>query len=151
MDIRALIGQDGFWVVNKKIVKHTGLEEALVLSIAIDKFGYFESRGMCHFDGEYNWIFWTRTQIEDETGLKYKKHSRIFKSLENLGLIHTKVMGSPAKFHLRIDEKAVLQLIQSSCAQTEQPVVPKRNNSIRKRKNRVIITEKKNRVCRQIK
>lgn len=96
--LKRLIGQGGFIMVNKAIMKKVGLEAALLLSILADAetiYGEEFSQTVSqiqHFSCGY---------------LTKRKQSEAIKKLEEAGLIESKLKGVPPIRHFKINTEEI--------------------------------------------
>lgn len=102
-----LLRADGSIIVNKKLAKKIGLEEAAIYSELASQRNFWSMKeelkdefGKKNEKGE--WFFCTIQKLEDHTGLTRKKQDRVIDSLVNLKLIEVKLLGLPAKRHFKI-------------------------------------------------
>lgn len=105
-----LLRADGSIVVNKRLAKKIGLDEAIIYSELASQFNFWSIKGeMKNSGGQKSsngeWFFCTVEKLEEHTTIKKGRQLRIVKSLESLGLIETKIMGLPSKRYFRITEK----------------------------------------------
>ena len=69
--IKELLRDNGFWTLNKKLVKKLGLEEAFLLSVLVE--------GEAVSESENDWFYQTADKIEEMTGLSSYKQNKIIK------------------------------------------------------------------------
>jgi hypothetical protein len=141
--MKHLLSSSAFLIVNKQLAKQVGLKGAVLLADLISKEEYFISNGMT--DG---WFFNTAKNIEEDTCLTSHQQRKAIKSLKDLGIIETKVIGIPAKQHFKIIENKLLSYFNTSCEETAKLVVKKtqtinknnnkNNNNISKRRNEFV-------------
>ena len=141
--MKHLLSSSAFLIVNKQLAKQVGLKGAVMLADLISKEEYFIANGMT--DG---WFFNTAKNIEDDTCLTSHQQRKAIKSLKDLGIIETKVVGIPAKQHFKIIENKLLSYFNTSCEETAKLVVKKtqtinknnnnNNNNISNRKNEFV-------------
>ena len=143
--MKHLLSSSAFLIVNKQLAKQVGLKGAVLLADLISKEEYFIANGMT--DG---WFFNTAKNIEDDTCLTSHQQRKAIKSLKDLGIIETKVVGIPAKQHFKIIENKLLSYFNTSCEETAKLVVKKtqtinknnnnnnNNNNISNRKNEFV-------------
>jgi len=143
--MKHLLSSSAFLIVNKQLAKQVGLKGAVLLADLISKEEYFISNGMA--DG---WFFNTAKNIEADTCLTSHQQRKAIKSLKELGIIETKVVGIPAKQHFKIIENKLLSYFNTSCEETAKLVVKKtqtinkinnknnNNNNISNRRNEFV-------------
>ncbi len=128
--MKHLLSSSAFVVLNKQLARQVGLKEAVLLADLISKEEYFIANGMT--DG---WFFNTAKNIEDDTCLTSHQQRKAIKSLKDLGIIETKVVGIPAKQHFKIIENKLLSYFNTSCEETAKLVV-KKTQTINKNNNK---------------
>ena len=126
--MKHLLSSTAFLVLNKELARRIGLKEAVLLADLISKEEYFIAKGMT--DG---WFFNTAKNIERDTCLTSHQQRKAIKSLKDLEIIETKVVGIPAKQHFKIIENKLLSYFNSSCKESKQQVV-KKTQTINKNK-----------------
>ena len=142
--MKHLLSSSAFLIVNKQLAKQVGLKGAVLLADLISKEEYFIANGMT--DG---WFFNTAKNIEDDTCLTSHQQRKAIKSLKDLGIIETKVVGIPAKQHFKIIENKLLSYFNTSCEESAKLVVKKtqtinknnnnnNNNNISNRRNEFV-------------
>jgi len=128
--MKHLLSSSAFLIVNKQLAKQVGLKGAVLLADLISKEEYFMANGMT--DG---WFFNTAKNIEEDTCLTSHQQRKAIKSLKELGIIETKVIGIPAKQHFKIIENKLLSYFNTSCEETAKLVV-KKTQTINKNNNK---------------
>ena len=128
--MKHLLSSSAFLIVNKKLAKQVGLKGAVLLADLISKEEYFIANGMN--DG---WFFNTAKNIEEDTCLTSHQQRKAIKSLKDLGIIETKVVGIPAKQNFKIMENKLLSYFNTSCEETAKLVV-KKTQTINKNNNK---------------
>ena len=141
--MKHLLSSSAFLIVNKQLAKQVGLKGAVLLADLISKEEYFIANGMT--DG---WFFNTAKNIEEDTCLTSHQQRKAIKSLKELGIIETKVVGIPAKQHFKIIENKLLSYFNTSCEETAKLVVKKtqtinKNNNKNNNNNNISIRELK--------
>jgi len=127
--VKNVLSSNSFWVLNKALVSHLkSLETAAFISVLADKYIYHESRNELVEYKSDQYFYATSSYIEQATFISYKRQRGIIKLLEADGIIKTKRMGVPAKLYFTICQKRLLQIVNSVCAQREEPVMPKGKN-----------------------
>ena len=107
MDILDLLRADGSIVVNKKLARKIGLNEAVILSELISRFKWHQSKG----EDKSDWFYCTKDTLEEQTSLNRYYQDKAINSLKELGLIDKKTTGMPARRYFKIITKKVLELI----------------------------------------
>jgi hypothetical protein len=139
--MKHLLSSSAFIVLNKELARQVGLKEAVLLADLISKEEYFIANGMTN-----GWFFNTAKNIEKDTSLTSHQQRKAIKSLKDLGIIETKVVGIPAKQHFKIIENKLLSYFTTSCEESEQQVVKKtqtinKNNNKNNNNNNISIRE----------
>lgn len=96
--LKRLIGQGGFIMVNKAIMKKVGLEAALLLSILADAETIY---------GEEFSQTVSQIQYFSCGYLTKRKQSEAIKKLEEAGLIESKLKGVPPIRHFKINTEEI--------------------------------------------
>jgi len=135
--MKNLLSSSAFLIVNKQLAKQVGLKGAVLLADLISKEEYFIANGMT--DG---WFFNTAKNIEEDTCLTSHQQRKAIKSLKDLGIIETKVVGIPAKQHFKIIENKLLSYFNTSCKESAKLVIKKtqtinNNNNNNNNKNNI--------------
>lgn len=113
MDILDLLRADGSIVVNKKLARKIGLDQAIIYSELVSMYKFYKAQNKL-IDGE--WFYCTIESLEANTTLKKDKQNRAINELVKLGLIETKRMGLPARRYFRITN-GILDLIEIKFSQ----------------------------------
>lgn len=102
---------DGFLVINKKLLKVFGLQEAVFLSNLIDKLKYFAKVNKLQKDGGF---FLTFKQQENQIGLSEHQLRKCKKSLIDKKIIKTYKKGIPSKEFYILDIQQLIDIIEES-------------------------------------
>lgn len=108
MGILKLLASDGFLSVNKHIARIVGLDAAVLLAELASTYNYFEDREQLTEDGMF---YETVERIEENTTLTKYQQSKAVSALVDRGILETKKIGIPAKRYFRINELAVIALL----------------------------------------
>jgi hypothetical protein len=103
ININTIIGFGSFWIVNKKIAKELGIEEALFLSDLISRREYFKKKHSL----KEGWFYNTMAATEEITNLSPHKQRRFIKDMINRKFIETKMMGLPQKQYFKINDENI--------------------------------------------
>ena len=106
--MKELLSSSAFLVLNKKLARHIGLKESILLADLISKEEYFIEKGMT--DG---WFFNTEANIEKDTTLTPYQQRKTIKKLKEFNIIETKRIGVPAKQHFKINEEQVVKFFNN--------------------------------------
>lgn len=117
--LRDFFGNNGYWAVNKSLVRYLDDTNAHIASIffseLLDQSDYFEMKGeLKNVDGEDGFFFMTMDKIEKRVFIKPKMQASLIKLLEKKGLIRSIVVGLPAKKHFKIEDDAFAILMKFS-------------------------------------
>lgn len=143
MSVLKFLAADGFLTVNKHLAKIVGLDAAVLMAELASTYNYYESTDQLTDDGMF---FETVERIEENTTLTKYQQAKAIKTLVDAGVLETSKMGIPAKRYFKIDEDALLALVDhkksknftTECQKTEPLDGEKldRNNNIEKEKKR---------------
>ena len=110
-DIKRLLRNSNFIILNKGLVLLLGLDAAGFLAYLIDAENMFAKKeGIDNIDSI--WFWQTNEQIEKFIGLKYDKTRRLSKVLMDWNIIETKRKGIPAKMHYKINVETLQRLVE---------------------------------------
>jgi hypothetical protein len=111
MNLFDVLRSDGSIVVNKKLARKIGLQEAIVYSELLSRYFYFADRNMLK-DGMF---FNTVQDLQEATTLSGKQQKKAIDKLTDLNLIAVKVRGIPATryFILNLDQKCLIDILES--------------------------------------
>lgn len=144
MNILRLIASDSFITVNKELIKHFGLEGAVLIGELASEYDYWTKNNGITPDG---YFFSTIENIDEKTGLSEHRQRQAIKKLEEQNIVSVKVKGLPAKRYIKLDEQNLVKLFEASseklqaqvsensetCSvkiQKQEPEKFKRNNNI---------------------
>lgn len=96
-----LLSQDGYYMLNKKLVKLIGLENAFLLSFFIDKYKFFNDE-----------FFYTKENILNETRLTEYSLNSSLRFLKDNDLITIIKKGCPAKNYYNINFNEIQNLLE---------------------------------------
>lgn len=96
-----LLSQDGYYTLNKKLVKLIGLENAFLLSFFIDKYKFFKDK-----------FFYTKENILNETRLTEYSLNSSLRFLKDNDLITIIKKGCPAKNYYNINFNKIQNLLE---------------------------------------
>ena len=117
MNLKRLLGQNAFWMVNKSLALKVGVEAALLLSLLIDL-----------DNGE--WFECSHDLVTEKTGMKRRKVTSAFDALQDAGFIEKDHKGMPRTNHYRICTDLLVQNVQTSMYETYEQVGTKRTNKL---------------------
>ncbi|HSQ97517.1 MAG TPA: hypothetical protein VLL98_02240 [Rickettsiales bacterium] len=99
--ILELLSQDGYYTLNKKLVKLIGLENSFLLSFFIDKYKFFKEE-----------FFYTKENILNDTRLTEYSLNSSLKFLKDNNLIFIVKKGCPARNYYDINFKRIEDLLK---------------------------------------
>ena len=126
-----LLRGDGSIVVNKRLAKAIGLQEAVAYSELVSKYKYWAERGELT-EGE--WFYCTNDNLSKDTAIgEVTLRKKIIPRLKKLELVEVEMKGMPGKKHYRITDKIfeILGIVPTKGGQNDQPSddgVPEENN-----------------------
>lgn len=96
MDVIDFLSNDGYIIVNKKIAKEIGLNEAILLGELCSEYKYWRNQNKL----ENGWFFSTIENVEENTTLSAYQQRKSLKILEDLKLIEVRLKGTPPVRHI---------------------------------------------------
>jgi len=142
--MKHLLSTSSYLIVNKRLSKKVGLNEAVLLADLISKENYFIDNETIQ-DG---WFFNTCKNIELDTTLSRHKQSLAIKKLVKKGFIKTKLKGVPATLHFKILQNKIADFLKTSIKETTKLDI----KEVKTNKNKEIkITNKKDISIREAK
>lgn len=103
-----ILANDGYIVVNKKIILKLGLQEAVMLGELCSEYIYWKKQGQLN----KNFFYSTRDNLRKNTGLSEYQQRYVIKSLILNGLIKEKYEGQPPLKWYSICAKNIQKLIE---------------------------------------
>ncbi len=89
----------GFIMLPKSLAHELGVEAAILFSEILQREHYFNSRKMMTKDG---FFFNTNKDMSSGTGISERSLKRLYKVLEDKGLIELSQRGMPKRTHIRV-------------------------------------------------
>ncbi len=111
-----ILANDGYIVVNKKIIASIGLQESVLLGELCSEYIYWKKQGQL----KDNFFYSTRDNLKKNTGLSEYQQRYVLKNLIRNGLIKEKYAGQPPLKWYSICAKNIEELIKE--AYSEQPL-----------------------------
>lgn len=105
ISVYSILSQGGFFILNKKLIKSTSLEAALLLSDLISKREYFRLNGDLEKTG--GWFYNSQKNIELDTTLTPYQQRLMINLLKEKGYIDVKLMGLPAVNYYKINDEEI--------------------------------------------
>ena len=105
MGVTHLLSNDGYIILNKRLVIELGLDEALIIGELAAEYNYWEQSGELT-DG---YFYSTIENISKNIGMSDYRQRECLKRLEKAGFINIKVKGVPPKRFIKINEDAILK------------------------------------------
>ncbi|MCQ2382904.1 MAG: hypothetical protein MJ060_03690 [Clostridia bacterium] len=109
MDLRKLLSQNNYIIVNKELAKKIGLDEAIMLGELCNESIYWEERNLL----EDGYFYSTIENIENSITFNPKKQKRVLDHLIEIKLIAVKLKGVPAKRYIKILVDGLSQFVQN--------------------------------------
>lgn len=114
----SILGQGGFWVINKKLAKATSINSAILLADLASKREYFLMNKDISLDD--GWFFNTQENIQLDTSLSPHEQRKACEMLVSKGFLEIKRLGVPAKNHFKLNDIQILKFLTSSSENFEQ-------------------------------
>ena len=111
----SLIASNGYITVNKTIAHMYGLEAAVILGELASEYEYWTKVKRMPADG---YFFSTVENVEKNTTLTRKRQQIALKVLQDAGIVDVKLMGLPAKRHIKLNEEVLLKNLLNKVGQT---------------------------------
>ena len=142
MEILSLIASNNFITLNKILINEIGLEESIMFGELASEYDYWDKEDRL----EDGWFYSTIENVEKNTTLNGYKQRKALNKLNEIGLIDIKLCGMPAKRYIKINQNAVVQILNNKmfknsttrCLKFKQQDVQNlniNNNNINKNKN----------------
>lgn len=104
----ALLATNNYIALNRDVIKALkDTVSAALLCELCSEYVYWSKKKQLTEDG---YFFSTVENIENTLFIKRKKQENIIKELKQLGLIETKLIGVPAKRHIKINPEKILEI-----------------------------------------
>jgi len=122
----SILGQGGFWVINKRVAKLTSINAAIMIADLASKREYFlMNKDITLEDG---WFFNTQENIELDTSLSPYEQRKACELLVSKGFLEIKKFGIPAKNHFKLNDIQLLKFLTTSDEKFERLEVKKFND-----------------------
>ena len=108
MGIITFISSRNYIAVNRILMKEYGLHEAILLGELASEYDYWEAQGQITEDG---FFYSTVENIKENTTLSDSQQRKAINNLVKAGVLDVKLKGIPAKRFFKINENAILGLI----------------------------------------
>lgn len=105
----SVLGQGGFWVINKKLAKATSINSAIFLADLASKREYFIMNKDITL--ESGWFFNTQENIQIDTSLSPHEQRKASELLVIKGFLEVKKMGIPAKNYFKLNDDKLLKFL----------------------------------------
>lgn len=113
MSVLKAIASRNFITVNKLLAHYIGLNESLVLGELASEWDYYSETGQLEPDG---YFYVTVEKLWLNTTIKEDLQRKVLKNLERYGIVEIIYRGIPRKRFIRLNEKAIEDIIdKSSC------------------------------------
>jgi hypothetical protein len=108
----SILGQGGFWVINKRVAKLTSINAAIMVADLASKREYFlMNKDITLEDG---WFFNTQENIQLDTSLSPHEQRKACELLVSKGFLEIKKVGIPAKNHFKLNDSQLLKFLTTS-------------------------------------
>lgn len=98
-------------IVNRKVIKLLGAEEAIFLGELIAKYSLWEERDDLDKDG---FFYCTENKIKELTSWGWEKQNKILKKLEDNKIIEKVNRGLPLKRYVRLNISKIIDLYRGT-------------------------------------
>lgn len=110
MNILNFLSNNSYVIYNKVIARKYGIEVALMVGELSAEYIYWkENSGL-----KNGWFYTTAENIEKNTALSTYQQNKALKILQKVNVVEVKVMGLPAKRHIRINDLELINFIESA-------------------------------------
>lgn len=111
MNVYELLSRDNYLTVNKLLMKAIGISESILLSELCYRRQYLARANKLTEDG---FFYATVEDVEEETTLNDYAQRKALEKLTKMGLVKVDRRGLPAKRYIRIDESALMALVNAT-------------------------------------
>lgn len=111
MSVLKTIASRNFITVNKLLAHYIGLNESLVLGELASEWDYYSETGQLEPDG---YFYVTVEKLWLNTTIKEDLQRKVLKNLERYGIVEIIYRGIPRKRFIRLNEKAIEDVIDKS-------------------------------------
>lgn len=115
--VRSTLSKEAYFQVNKKLLKATSIDAAILLADLISKENYFERKNQLDDKGRF---FNTQNNIEEDTTLSPYQQRNAIHLLKEKGFIETTREGLPAHTVIKILHNCILSFLISTDENTAQ-------------------------------
>lgn len=112
MDVIDLLACDNYLIVNRDLMKLLGVAEAMLIGELASEHRYWKKAGKL-VDGE--WFFSTNENLEERIPFSRPTIKKAADTLEGLGIIESRLAGTPAKKHYRINTLQLEKFFKQDC------------------------------------
>lgn len=110
----SMIASSGYITVNKNIAQMYGLDAAVILGELASEYEYWTKVKRMPANG---YFFSTVENVEKNTTLTRKRQQIALKVLQDAGIVDVKLMGLPAKRHIKLNEEMLLKHLLNKLGQ----------------------------------
>ena len=111
MSILKTIASRNFITVNKLLAHYIGLNESLILGELASEWDYYNEMGQLEPDG---YFYVTVEKLWLNTTIKEDLQRKVLKNLEKYGIVEISYRGIPRKRFIRLNEKAIEEIIDKA-------------------------------------
>lgn len=108
MGIITFISSRNYIALNKTLMQEYGLHEAILLGELASEYEYWEAQGQITDDG---YFYSTVENVKENTTLSDSQQRKAIASLKKKGVLDVSLKGIPAKRFFKINENALLELL----------------------------------------
>lgn len=105
---QGILGDNGYWRVNKKLATQYGFEVAIALADLINVEDMLERDGKLPKDG---WFFQSRDDVETHTGMNRNSQTKAYAKLRTLKFIEQINKGIPRRRWFKIDYESLTKFL----------------------------------------
>lgn len=138
MSLIQYLASSNYITVNKSLIKAFGLREAVLLGELCSEYTFWEQNNKL----EDGFFYATIEKIEENTGLSAYEQRAAIKTLEEAGVLVTKLKGLPAKKYFSICETKLLNFSQLDVKKLHSSNT-NINNNIDKNDNTIVLSSDK--------
>lgn len=110
MDIKELLSNTNYIIVNKTLAKRFGLEESIMIGELVSEYLHWRKTNKLTEDG---YFYSTAENVEENTTLTAHKQRKALNKLKELGLIDVQIRGLPAKRYIKLNDDAIADIVNS--------------------------------------
>lgn len=117
IDIIGLLNNDGYVIVNKRLIKMFGFEAALLVGELCAEYKWYKRNNQLNNEGGFYSI---QENIEDNTGLNGYAQRKAIKTLQDANILTVKKQGLPAKNYFYINEEKLIEIFSTDSSSNSE-------------------------------